>query len=100
MTDNDVKQEDYSSMVNSNTILLNFEGWIKYVEGFSRGIQSAKTVEASQVMSCVGEILEYMKTLKKDLITILTHCEIVLEENEKLKQQETLKLEVKDGKEM
>ena len=27
--------KNYNSMVNTNTMLLSFEGWIKYIEGFS-----------------------------------------------------------------
>ena len=39
-----VEKEQYSSMVNHNSMLLSFEGWIKYIEGFSRGLQTTKTV--------------------------------------------------------
>ena len=77
-------QEQYSTMVNHNTILLAFEGWIKYIEGFSRGLQTTKTVDASSVMDCIGEIMEYMRTLRTDVLSILQHCEIVLEKQEQL----------------
>ena len=74
--------EEYSSMVNHNTILLGFEGWIKYIEGFSRGLQTSKTVDSSQVMDVIGEIMEYMRTLKQDVLGLLQFCEHVLEEKE------------------
>lgn len=83
----DKEQETYSSMVNNNTILLSFEGWIKYIEGFTRGLQTTKTVDAASVMDCVGEILEYMQTLRKNLLTLLTHCEGVMEKNELLEAE-------------
>lgn len=79
-------QEEYSNMVNHNTILLGFEGWVKYIEGFSRGLQTAKTVSAESVLECVGEIMEYMKTLRKDIMDILTYCEDVLDSEEKLQK--------------
>lgn len=79
-------QEEYSNMVNHNTILLGFEGWVKYIEGFSRGLQTAKTVSAESVLECVGEIMEYMKTLRKDIMDILTYCEDILDKNEELEE--------------
>lgn len=98
------KTDDYSTMVNNNAILLSFEGWVKYVEGFSRGIGSSKTVESSLVLDCVGEILEYMQTLRKKLSALLTHCESILEQNELLQHENQelrnmlqAKLGVKDG---
>lgn len=101
------QQEDYSSMVNNNTILLSFEGWIKYIEGFIRGISSSKTVDSNVVLDCVGEILEYMQTLRTNLLTLLQFCEEVLEKNEileeenkKLKEVVQKKIEVKNGKDM
>ena len=88
------KQELYAEMVNHNTILLKFGGWIQYVEGLARGLEAAKTVDSNSVLECIGEIMEYMKTLKRDLIDILSYCETVLEKeeqltelNEKLNQQ-------------
>ena len=77
-------KEQYASMVNHNAMLLCFEGWIKYIEGFSRGLQTTKTVDAGEVFTCVGEIMDYMKTLRKDVLTILQHCEDILEKNEEL----------------
>lgn len=73
------EDEEYSSMVNSNQMLLSFEGWIKYIEGFSRGLQTTKTVDAVTVFDCIGEIMEYMKSLKGQIITLLLHCEECLE---------------------
>lgn len=102
------EQESYSSMVNANTMLLSFEGWIKYIEGFTKGLSSTKQVDSTIVLDCVGEILEYMNTLRNQLYNLLVHCEDILEKNETLellnKQLETkmntiqLKLEEKkDG---
>lgn len=79
-------QEQYSEMVNHNTILLKFGGWIQYVEGLARGLEAAKSVDASSVLECVGEIMEYMKTLKRDIMDILAYCESVLEKEEKLEE--------------
>lgn len=76
------EENEYSSIVNSNNMLLSFEGWIKYIEGFSRGLQTTKTVDAMTVFDCIGEIMEYMKSLKNQLVTLLTHCEDVLEQEE------------------
>ena len=106
----DIK-DDYSSMVNNNAILLSFEGWIKYIEGFIKGISTSKSVESNIVLDCVGEILEFMTTFKSSLMSLLLHCEQILERNEELieenkelkKELEKLnapKLEVKNGKEM
>jgi len=81
------EKEAYSSMVNHNTMLLKFEGWIKYIEGFSRGLQTTKTVDAGSVFDCVGEIMEYMRELKNNLLDLLQTCESILEENEKLKEE-------------
>ena len=78
------QQEEYAGMVNSNTILLSFEGWIKYIEGFVRGIQTTEKVNSEVVMDCVGEILEYMTQLRTQVQNILVHCEKVLTENEDL----------------
>jgi peptidoglycan hydrolase CwlO-like protein len=82
-----INNEDYNSMVNTNTMLLSFEGWIKYIEGFSRGLQTTKTVDASQVFDCVGEIMEYMKTLKGQICGLLLHCEQILQDCEQEQQQ-------------
>lgn len=76
------EENEYSSIVNSNNMLLSFEGWIKYIEGFSRGLQTTKTVDAMTVFDCIGEIMEYMKSLKNQLVTLLTHCEDVLKQEE------------------
>lgn len=84
------EQESYSSTVNNNTILLSFEGWIKYIEGFIRGISTAKTVEAASVLDCIGEVLEYMQTLRKNLLALLTHCEMTLDRMEKLEEENKL----------
>lgn len=90
------QEELYSSMVNHNSMLLKFEGWIKYIEGFSRGLQTTKTVDAASVLDCVGEIMEYMKTLKQDILDLLQHCENILEEHDELLEQNKLLIEQKD----
>ena len=69
-------------MVQSSTMLLSFEGWIKYIEGFSRGLQSTKTVDSSMVFDCICEIMEYMKSIKGQMTDLLIHCESILEQEE------------------
>ena len=92
----DKNNQEYNSMVNTNTMLLSFEGWIKYIEGFSRGLQTTKTVDALTVFDCIGEIMEYMKTLKGQIVDILIHCEESLEKSETVNEQyESLQDEVK-----
>lgn len=92
------KEQNLNSIVQSSTMLLTFEGWIKYIEGFSRGLQTTKSVDSAQVFDCIAEIMEYMKTLKNQLVELLVHCEQVLEEqdvcNEKINnlQQEITEL--------
>lgn len=86
MTEKDTN-EDYSKMVNNNAILLNFEGWIKYIEGFNKGLQTTDKVSSSAVLDCIGEILEYMTTFKNQLLALLLHCEQILQENEELKNE-------------
>ena len=76
------KDQEMNSMVQSSTMLLSFEGWIKYVEGFSRGLQTTKTVDAREVFDCIGEIMEYMKSLKGQIMDLLMYCESVLEKEE------------------
>lgn len=80
-------KDDTSSMVNGNTILLAFEGWIKYIEGFIKGLQTTEKVNSTAVLDCVGEVLEYMVTLKSNITRLLIYCETVLQENEMLKEQ-------------
>ena len=84
------EQEDYSRMVNGNTILLSLEGWIKFVEGFTRGLQTTEKVSSAAVLDCIGEIMEYMNVFRKQITFLFNHCEEVLEENEKLKEELTL----------
>lgn len=96
---------DVNSMVQSSTMLLTFEGWIKYIEGFSRGLQTTKTVDASQVFDCVGEIMEYMKTLKGQLMNLLIHCEDVLtqeedKENQLQKQEKQIQKLLEENKQL
>ena len=37
------QETELTNMVQSSAMLLTFEGWIKYIEGFSRGLQTTKT---------------------------------------------------------
>jgi predicted nucleic acid-binding Zn-ribbon protein len=73
-------------------MLLYFEGWIKYIEGFSRGLQTTKTVDAGMVFDCVGEIMEYMKQLKGQICQLLIHCEQQLIDAE-LKDTQSVQLQ-------
>ena len=79
------QETELTNMVQSSAMLLTFEGWIKYIEGFSRGLQTTKTVDATQVFDCVGEIMEYMKQLKGQIVDLFVHCEEVLEKEEVVK---------------
>ena len=81
------KNEEYSKMVLNNTILLSLEGWIKYVEGFTKGLQTTDKVRSSAVLDCVGEILEYMTQFKVDILKLFNYCEHILTENQQLKEQ-------------
>jgi predicted nuclease with TOPRIM domain len=87
-----LSNEEHNSMVNTNTMLLSFEGWIKYIEGFSRGLQTTKTVDAGMVFDCVGEIMEYMKQLKGQICQLLIHCEQQLIDAE-LKDTQSVQLQ-------
>jgi hypothetical protein len=80
-----ISTEDYSSLVNGSELLLTFEGWIKYVEGFTRGLQTTDKVNSAAVLDCVGEILEYMISLRGKLYSLLLHCETILQDNEDMK---------------
>ena len=79
--------KDLDNIVLNSTMLLSFEGWIKYIEGFSRGLQTTKTVDATEVFDCVSEIMEYMKTLKNQIYDLLGHCEEVLEKEDTCNQK-------------
>ena len=81
-----------SSIILNNEMLLSLEGWLKYIEGFTKGIQSAEKVNSSLVLDCIGEILDYMVKLKVDLRSLLIYCEKILVENEELKKEEVLSL--------
>lgn len=83
----DQQQEDYSRMVNGNTILLSLEGWIKFVEGFSKGLQTTEKVSSNAVLDCIGEIMEYMTSFRVQITNLFLYCEQILQENETLKQQ-------------
>lgn len=93
------EQESYSNTVNNNAILLSFEGWIKYIEGFIRGLGTTRQVDAAPVLDCVGEVLEYMQTLRKNLMKLLQHCEITLVRVEELENEnEQLKIQIEQLK--
>lgn len=86
-----VNQTDYNAIM-SNEMLLSLEGWLKYMEGFTKGIGSSEKVSSSLVLECITEVLEYMTVLKKDLRVLLFHCEGILRENEQLKSEKQLNL--------
>ena len=67
--------------------------YIKYIEGFSRGLQTTKTVDAGSVLDCVGEIMEYMKTLKGDILDLLQHCENIMEQHDEVMEQNKVLLQ-------
>ena len=96
--------EEYSKTINGNTILLSLEGWIKYIQGFIKGLQTTDTVNTSAVLECINEIFEYMISFRKQLMTLFIHCEEILQENEKLKKQieelTILKLEDKESEDL
>lgn len=89
-----------SNILFENSILLSLECWTKYVEGFTKGLQTSEKVNSASVLDCIGEVLEFMTSFKKQLLDLFTYCESILEENEKLKQllkeKETARLEQKD----
>ena len=95
------QQEQYSNMVNTNTILLSFECWLKYIEGFTKGLEATEKVNSILVLDCIGEIMEGMRGIKQDVLRILQYCENILEENERLKlpTTETLLIEEKSEEE-
>lgn len=81
------EREEYNKMVNGNTILFSLEGWIKYIEGFIKGLNTTDKVSSDAVLDCVGEILEYMTSFRSQLLTLLMHCEDILQTNEELTEQ-------------
>lgn len=89
-----------SNILFENSILLSLECWTKYVEGFTKGLQTSEKVNSASVLDCIGEVLEFMTSFKKQLLDLFTYCESILEENEKLKQllkeKEIARLEQKD----
>lgn len=89
-----------SNILFENSILLSLECWTKYVEGFTKGLQTSEKVNSAAVLDCIGEVLEFMTSFKKQLLDLFTYCESILEENEKLKQllkeKEIFRLEQKD----
>ena len=89
MAKKEKEQEEYAAMVNANSMLLSFEGWIKYIEGFTKCLSATEEVKSIIVLDCIGEILEYMQQLRAQLYTLLVHCENVLEKEEQLKEKET-----------
>lgn len=91
---------DESNILFSNNILLLLECWTKYIEGFTKGLQTSEKVNSASVLDCIGEVLEFMTSFKKQLLDLFTYCESILEENEKLKEllkeKEIARLEQKD----
>ena len=87
-----INQEEYSSMVNNNTILLRLEGWIKYIEGFTKGLQTTDMVNSAAVLDCIGEIMEFMSSFRNQISKLFIHCEQILSENEELNTNKELAL--------
>ena len=81
------EQESYASIVNGNTILLSFNEWLKYIEGLTKGIGAAKSVDPSLVLDCIGEVMEYMRTLKINIFILFQHCEQIMAKNELLEKE-------------
>jgi hypothetical protein len=97
--DNSTIIKNETDAIVNNELLLSLEGWLKYMEGFTKGIGSSEKVSSSLVLECITEVLEYMTVLKKDLRVLLFHCESILKENEKLKSDIELLpiIEIKEG---
>ena len=81
------EREEYNKMVNGNTILFSLEGWIKYIEGFIKGLNTTDKVSSDAVLDCVGEILEYMTSFRSQLLSLLMHCEDILQKNAELEEK-------------
>lgn len=104
-TKENIEEINYSNMVYNNSILLSLDCWIKFIEGFVRGLQSTEKVNTSSVLDCIGEILEFINSFKTTLVDLLNHCESILQENndlrDKLKKYESIINEEElDGKDM
>lgn len=82
-----MNKETESKAINGNSLLLSLEGFIKYIEGLNKGIQSAASVNPQVVTECIGEVLEYMVIMKKDLRAVLLTCEDILNHNEDLEKK-------------
>lgn len=103
MAKKEKEQEEYASMVNANSMLLSFEGWVKYIEGFTKCLSATEDVKSIVVLDCIGEILEYMQQLRGQLYNLLVHCENILEQDEKLQEKLQIldkKKETEDGTKM
>lgn len=81
------KEIKYDNTILENPILLQFEGFIKFISGFLRGIESVEKVNSSVVVDCMGEMLEFLNSSKEDIMKLFKHCETVLAENESLLEE-------------
>lgn len=78
-----------SRAICGNSLLLEFEGFIKYIEGLNKGMQSASSLKAVVATDCIGEVLEYLTHLRTDIHKLFQQCEAILTENENLKSDNT-----------
>lgn len=95
--DNKLTPEE-SQAIYGNSLLLAFEGFIKYIEGLNKGLQSASTINAKMATDCIGEILEYLAKLRVDVHNLFKQCELGLADNEKLiEENKKLKKKLEDN---
>ena len=74
-------------VITGEEIILSFEQWLKFIEGFLKGIESSSTLSSPVVLDCIGEIMEYMRNAKCSISQLFSHCEQVLQENDKLQEE-------------
>lgn len=86
MDKNSITEEE-SKAINGNSLLLSLEGFIKFVEGLNRGIQSASSINPQIVLESIGEVLEYLVTTKTHLRILLTAFDGILEQKEQLQKR-------------
>lgn len=92
-----MSEETEVKVITGEEIILSFEQWLKFIEGFLRGIESSSTLSSAVVLDCIGEIMEYMRNAKCSVSQLFSHCEAVLRDNESLTTEiEELKQENED----
>ena len=70
--------------MSSCQMLDKFNGWIKYIEGFMKGIEASKEVKIETFNTCINEIFEGMTQTRNELNAILEHCNDILIKEEEL----------------